>query len=253
MAGTGRRARIDQPWQAHALAVSCDRTDPSCLVAERRFQQLDPDNALAWVIGLPDASPGEQGDRAMLRAAQATRIDRHEAELLDAAIAFASRILPGLSAQARITPPRFALEIWNRIGIVRYGVYCRRAVTAHDDPTVESACLSLVTKVGPAMKPRISDEMAAASMIVSFSADPAERARASHRYRDARWVFSAWKQLPAGSEHDDDAHLRALRDNGELAYVQLLVAAAHLPLDAPAEFVTREPLPMQRQASVATK
>jgi hypothetical protein len=245
--------KIDQPWQAHALAVSCEPADPACRVAVHRFQQLDPDNALAWLIGLPDLHAGEQGDLQLQRAAQAARIDRHEGALLDAAMAFAPGILPGLSAEARVTQPRFALEVWNRIGVVRWGIYCRRVVLAHVDPAVDSACLALVSKVGPAMKPRVSDEMAAASMIVGFSPDPAERVRASHRYRDARWVFSAWKQLPAGAEHDDDAHVRALRDDGELAYVKSLLTAAHLPLEAPSEFVTREPLPIQRAVAGSDK
>ncbi len=244
--------RIDQPWQAQWLALSCDVSDPACTVAIQRFRELDPDNAAAWLMGLPD-TPDGKGDRLLLRAVQAPRFDHHEADFLDAAMAFATRLTSNLPAEARIAPADFALEIWNRVGKFaykfKYNGYCGHSIAARNAPAVENACLAIVAKIQPAMKPWLSDEFAAATLTFNLSRNPVEQAQSLRKYRDLRWIYTALKKLPPGSEPDAAARFRAIREHGEFAYVKSLVASAHLPLEAPAEFVTVEPLPWPRHTS----
>jgi hypothetical protein len=244
--------RIDQPWQAQWLALSCDAPDPACTVAIQRFRELDPDNAAAWLMGLPD-TPGERGDRLLLRAVQAPRFDHHEADFLDAAMAFATRLIPNLPAEARIAPADFALEIWNRVDKYaykfKYNPYCGGSLAARNAPAIENACLAIVGKIQTAMKPWLGDEFGPATLTFNLSHNPVEQAQAARRYRNARWIYSTWKQLPPGSEPDAATHFRAIRDYGELAYLKSLVASAHLPLEAPAEFVTVELHTWPRHAS----
>ena len=87
------------------------------------------------------------------------------------------------------------------------------------------------------------DEVMAAAKGIATSDTEAVRAQQWRRLKNARWLYSAWKQLPPGAELDDAAHVEAIRGQGELVYLQSIVEAAGLPLTAPEEFVTREPLP----------
>ena len=240
--------RIAEPWQAQVLAESCDRPDPICAIAIERFRQIDPDNAAAWLTGMPE-KPSDHGDRMLLRAAIAPRISHAQTAFFDAAMTFGERLAPMMDADARVAPADFALETWSRVGSFEYpSDYCRRSLAERDAPAIETACSAVVHKAEHDPKRWLIDELAPSAITMHMSGDPTIRSQAWRRLRNARWIYSVWQQLPAGSEPDADAHARAYRDLGELAYLKSLVVAAHLPLDAPENFVTLEPLPWPRHS-----
>jgi len=246
-------AEAERPWQAQALAQACDAGEPACAKAITRFRELDPDNAAAWIVGLPKEL-GEEGDQHVLRAASSARLDNHASDLLDAAVAFAGRLLPTLHPSVRVTPTEFALEAWYQTGVFAYPhYYCKKSFGERDAPAIEDACRAIIGKIQPAMHPNMLDEIMAAVMTMRMSSDPAVQAQAWQRLRNARWVYSVWKQLPPDSQRDTTVMLRIYREQGEMAYLKSLVVAAHLPLEAPGEFVTREPLPWARHATAAAK
>ena len=238
-------AKIEQPWHAQVLAQSCPQAGPECSTALARFRSLDPDNAAAWMLALPKALSRE-GDQQLLRAANVARLDNASAAFIDAARAFAAQLMPRLDAKIRIEPASFVLAAWNKTGVFGYNsvnAYCRRSFTERSAEAVESACRAIFAKVEPSMRPMLLDEVMAAAKGIATSDTEAVRAQQWRRLKNARWLYSAWKQLPPGAELDDAAHVEAIRGQGELAYLQSIVAAAGLPLTAPEEFVTREPLP----------
>jgi hypothetical protein len=243
-------ARIDRPWQAQVLASTCDVVDPVCQRAIVRFQQIEPDNAAAWLDGIPRDSKGINAhyDALMLRAAAAPRLSHSETEISDAATAFGTSLAPSLDGKARVSPGDFAIEAIGRLGVIRYPLkYCEDSLAARDAPAIEAACDAVHAKIQPAMHPWLGDEIVAATYAMSTARDQASREQAWQRLRNVRWIYSVWKQLPPALEASGGPyHLRMAHAHGELAYVRSLVAKAGLPVEAPPEFVTREPLPWKR-------
>ena len=241
--------RIDHAWEAEVLAENCDLPDPNCSAAIERFRALDPDNAAAWMLGLPDA-PGEQGDRLLLRAASAPHIS-HPTASVDAALAFGARLMPTLDADARLSPIVFAGETMGSIDVFNYPTdYCKRSLAERDAPAIEAACVAIYRKIGPGMNPGFTDEVTSATALMQISSDPVQRAQAWRRLRDVSWIYLVYDQLPPDlNESYVQRHLQVTHDQGHLAWMKSQVAAAGLPLVAPDEFVTREPLPWPRHAS----
>ncbi|MBS0574992.1 MAG: serine/threonine protein kinase [Proteobacteria bacterium] len=244
---------ITKPWQAQLLAESCRNYDgdPDCAKAILRFRQLDPDNALAWIQGMPWVL-GKPADDQLLRAARAPRWDRADAALLDAALAFGKTH----RSLTRMEPHAFALEVadsrWQFLGDI--GSYCRRSRHFRNQPAIEQACIALFLKVHPLMNPSQLDEQTAQEMLLHFAEDPSIRAEAEKRWRNVRWARSARNQLLASRDFDAAHHFQILRARGEYAYEQELLLAAHLPIDAPPEFATIQPLrwPKYQPPSVTT-
>ncbi|MEO6065779.1 MAG: hypothetical protein ABIP49_08395, partial [Lysobacterales bacterium] len=136
-----------------------------------------------------------------------------------------------------------ALEAWSQTGVFAYPHhYCKRSFGERDAPAIEAACRAIIAKIQPDVHPNMLDEIMAAVMTKRMSTDPAVQAQAWQRLKNARWVYSVWKQLPPGADPESTAKFRMYREQGEMAYLKSLVAAAGLPLEAPEEFVTREPL-----------
>jgi hypothetical protein len=238
--------KTDQPWQAQLLAANCDLPDPACTRAIERFRELDPDNAAAWLLGLPDA-PSDEGDRLIRRAASAARLAHADAGV-DAALAFAGRLTPMLDAESRVSPEVFASESAANVSWIALPVgYCTRSVAERDAPAVEADCLAIFRMVGPQMHPGLLDEIGATTGLMHLSRDPAERAQAWQRLRNVRWVYSADRQLPPKlSDADYALRVRTIRDHGHLEWTRMRVAKAGLPIEAPEAFVTAEPLPWPR-------
>ncbi len=241
-------AKADQPWQVQFLAQSCDQTRPTCLAAIERFRALDPDNAAAWMMAMP-TEPSDEADQRLLRAASAPRLDHHEDAFLDAASAFGARLMPTMPPELRVTPPEFAHDVWIETGTFDFPMeYCHHAFTDRDATAVQDGCRTLFAKVDAAMRPSLLDELVAAAMRKKMTAEPSAQAQALDRLRNARWIYSVWRQLPQGTESDEAAQVEAIRAHGELAYVKELVAAAHMPAEAPATFVTKGSKPWKRRA-----
>jgi hypothetical protein len=240
-------ARIDKPWEAQLLAQNCERSTPSCGAAILRFRALDPDNAAAWLIDLPDR-PDAGADTRLLRAAGAKRLDNHSTEVYDSALEFGTRVLPTLDPALRVTPELFTLQVWHSTENFDYPTsYCKQAFVQRDAPTVVDACRAIYAKITPDMKPNLVDELNAAAMAKRLAPDPSVAAQAWKRYRDGRWVYSVYRQLPPEKQDlGDPEHMRIERGNGEYAYLKYLVVKAHFPTEAPSNFVTSEPLPWPR-------
>lgn len=238
-------AKVDQPWQAQALAQSCEITRPACLQAIERFRALDPDNAAAWTLAMPPEA-NDDGDRRLLRAAAAPRLVHHDAELVDAALAFGKELMPKVDASLRVSPGEFAHEVWEESGPIDYPTdYCRRSFVERDVQPLRDACHSLFAKVDEQMRPSLYDELVAASAMRKM--EPATATAPSTRLRDARWLWSVRRQLPPGTEPDEALSIAAIRDHGELAYLRTLFASAHLPVAAPPRFASRESMPWSRR------
>jgi hypothetical protein len=107
----------------------------------------------------------------------------------------------------------------------------------------------LFAKVDATMRPSLLDEIVAASVEKKMRANASEQVQAWTRLRNARWIYSVWRQLPPTAEADEAAQVQAIRAQGELAYLKSLVASAHMPVEAPATFATKEPLPWKRRAA----
>lgn len=245
-------AKADQPWQLQMLAQQCVDARESCKTAKRRFRELDADDAAAWLDDFPDQTIGSAGDAQLLRAAAASRLDSHVVEFIDAARAYATELMPMLKREWRITPDQFALQTWLNTGAINFGEplkYCERSYQQRNLPAIESACRAIFAKITPQMRPTLVDEQIAGVSMARMPGDPAAQARGRKRFRDERWVYSAYEQLPPGSQLGDAAEVQIFRDRGEFAYWQTLVAKAGLPLEAPPEFVTREPLPWTKTAA----
>lgn len=245
-------AKADQPWQLQMLAQQCVDARESCKTAKRRFRELDADDAAAWLDDFPDQTIGSAGDAQLLRAAAASRLDSHVVEFIDAARAYATELMPMLKREWRITPDQFALQTWLNTGVINFGEplkYCERSYQQRNLPAIESACRAIFAKITPQMRPTLVDEQIAGVSMARMPGDPAAQARGRKRFRDERWVYSAYEQLPPGSQLGDAAEVQIFRDRGEFAYWQTLVAKAGLPLEAPPEFVTREPLPWTKTAA----
>jgi hypothetical protein len=131
--------------------------------------------------------------------------------------------------------------------------YCRNAFILRDAKAVQEACRTLFAKVDASMQPSLYDEVAAASMEKKMTPDEPVPGRNWARLRNARWVYSVWRQLPPGAEGDEAAEVRALRTDGELAYVKSLIAAAHMPVEAPRTFVTKEPQVWKQRESTDSR
>ena len=249
-------ARIDRPWQAQVLASTCDLDDPVCQRAIARFQQIEPDNAAAWLDGIPRDSKdiNQHYDDLLLRAAAAPRLSHSETEISDAATAFGTSLAPRLDGEARVSSGDFAIEAIGRLGVITYPLkYCEISMARRDAPAIEAACDAVHAKIQPAMHPWLGDEIVAATYAMCTARDPAAREQAWQRLRNVRWIYSVWKQLPPALEASGGPyHLRMAHAHGELAYVRSLVAKAGLPVDAPPEFVTREPLPWKRHKDAAS-
>ena len=238
-------AKAHQPWHAQMLAQSCPGPAKVCAAAVERFRALDPDNAAAWILQLPQTL-SDAGDRQLLRAANASRLDNASRPFVDAARAFADRLMPTLDESIRTTQAFFVVETWSATGTFDYKSahdYCKRSFTERSAPQIEQACRAIFEKVGPSMQPMLVDELVSAATGIKTSEDPAMRARQWRRFKNARWIYSAWKQLLPDMEWSAQVHATAIREQGELAYLKSMVASAGLPLEAPEEFVTREPLP----------
>jgi serine/threonine protein kinase len=241
-------AKADQPWQAQMLAQSCGQTRPACVAAVERFRALDPDNAAAWMMGMP-ADPSDEADRNLLRAANAQRLDHHAGAFLDAATAFGIRLMPTMAPELRVTPPEFAHDVWIEAGPFDFPTdYCRHAFTDRDVTNIQDACRKLFAKVDASMQPSLLDEIVAASIEKKMPGSASAQVQAWIRLQDARWIYAVWRQLPPTAESDEAAQVQAIRAQGELAYVKSLVTAAHMPIEAPRSFVTKEPSPWKRRA-----
>jgi len=248
----GAVAKADQPWQLQMLAQQCVDARDSCKTAKRRFRELDADNAAAWLDDFPDQPLGDAGDAQLLRAAAASRLDSHIVEFIDAARGYASDFMPTLKPEWRITPDQFALQAWLNTGVINFGLplkYCERSYQQRDLPAVENACRAIFAKITPQMRPTLVDEQIAGISMATMPGDPGAQALGRKRFRDERWVYSAYEQLPPGSHLSDAEEVQIFRDRGEFAYWQNLVAKAGLPLEAPSEFVTREPLAWTKTAA----
>ncbi|HEV2608359.1 MAG TPA: serine/threonine-protein kinase [Xanthomonadaceae bacterium] len=249
-------ARIDRPWQAQVLVSTCDVVDPVCQRAIVRFQQIDPDNAAAWLDGIPRDSKdiNARYDALLLHAASTHRLSHSETEISDVATAFGTILAPSLEGDARVSPGDFAIEAIGRLGVIRYPLkYCQVSLALRDAPEIEAACNAIHAKIQPAMHPWLGDEIVAATYAMSTAPDPASREEARRRLRNVRWIYSVWKQLPPALEASAGPYqLRMAHAHGDLAYVRSLVAKAGLPVEAPAEFVTREPLPWKRHNGAAS-
>ena len=245
-------AKADQPWQLQMLAQQCLDTRDSCKAAKRRFRELDADNAAAWLDDFPEQPIGDAGDAQLLHAAATTRLDSHAVEFIDAARAFATQFMPTLTPEWRITSDRFALQAWLNTGVINFAEplrYCERSYQERDLPAIENACRAIFARITPQMLPTLLDEEIAGISMARMPGDAGAQARGRKRFRDERWVYSAYEQLPPGSQLGDAAEVQIFRDRGEFAYWQALVAKAGLPLEAPPEFVTREPLPWTKNAA----
>ena len=169
--------------------------------------------------------------------------------VFDAATAFGTRLMPTMPPELRVTAPEFAHDVWIETGTFDYPMdYCRHAFIDRDVKTVQDACRALFAKVDPTMHPSLLDEVVAAAMQKKMVGNTSAQAQTWTRLRNARWIYAVWRQLPTGAEADEAAQVQAIRANGELAYVKSLVAAAHMPIEAPASFVTKEPTPWKRRA-----
>jgi serine/threonine protein kinase len=240
-------ARADKAWQAQLLAQGCDATTRTCDAAIQRFRELDPDNAAAWLVGL-SGPPDSATDANILRAAKATRLDNHSTDVYAAAVNFGSRVLPTLEPRLRETPEMFALEVWHSTDNISYPTdYCKQAVTQRNAPMIVDACREIYAKITPDMRPNLVDELQAAAMAKRLASNPDDTAQAWKRYRDGRWIYSVFQQLPPGqNDLGPVAELGMEREKGEFAYVKYIVSAAHFPTEAPSNFVTSEPLAWPR-------
>jgi serine/threonine protein kinase len=236
------------PGEIHVLAESCDRSWPSCVRIANRFRETQPDNVPAWLMDLPQ-TPGPEGDARLENAARAANWTTHQDEFLAAALAFARSLGPyRVDDKLSLAPEGIALFSWYHTGVVGYPTkYCQQAFEERDAPQVEAACRRIFERVGPAMKPTLLDEIVAAVVLVRISAPGPEHDRAWQRLRDDRWVYSAWEQLSPRTTPDAAATLDEVRRMGEFGHFREEMRRAGLPLTAPEEFVTREPLPWVRK------
>ncbi|MBS0463005.1 MAG: serine/threonine protein kinase, partial [Proteobacteria bacterium] len=230
-------------WQAQILAESCDPDAPECKMAIQRFREIDPGNAAAWMLGLRNETPTEAFSH-LQRAASAPRLDNHAAEIIDAAATVAGRLSPHLPDDAKIGSAGLVLQIWNAIPPLKFPIgYCRQAIHKDNGTAALDACVKVFAKVRAQMRPRVGDELTAAIVELRMASDPTMKATAWQRYRDIRWVYSSYVNLPQRQrDTGNDEIVRMYRDKGELAYLKFRLVAAGIPLAAPADFVTAEPI-----------
>jgi hypothetical protein len=232
-----------QAWHWQALAQACNSAEPACARVIAQFRVADPDNAAAWLVGLPKVADAN-ADARLVRAAAAARLDTHQDEVLAAGSALATRVLPFPAVGPAFSAAEITLQAWLITEPVPLPVdYCQQAFRERDVPEVHAACRAVFAKVEPSMKPTLLDEQRAATMQMGMATDAAARARAWQRLRDLRWNYSAWSQLGERAQTDPAKMLSSIRALGEHGHFRADVQAAGLPTSAPTEFVTREPLP----------
>lgn len=246
--------RIDQRWQVRLLAESCNDFDgnPACAAVIRRLQELDPDNGFSWLYGLHWSLGAAGGDPQLLRAARSPRMDQATGEILDAALAFgrSHRLQTGMD------PDAFALEIDHMRShdwMFNLRSYCYRSQTLRDAPAMDRACADVFQHITAAHDKSLFSALYAPQSVLQGSDDPSMRKWAEQNWRNVRWVLSARSQLPVSRQDVDPAtHVRLQREHGQYAYYQALLRAQHIPVEAPTDFVTAEPVPWPRhRASTA--
>ena len=256
-------SRADQPWQLRALTLlpgnigrsgeSTESRMAASLAARARYRERDPNNADALAIQYQGSGAhwlNEETDRLIVSMSQTSRLENHVPEFIDAARAYANRLMPALPERLRMTPDQFALRVLDgffQSNVALPGDYCAKSFQERASPSIDDACRAIFAKVTPETRPSWWTESNAAMVTLQTTNDPSTRAQALKRYRNARWIYTVWMQLPPDSRFDDPAQVQVIRDRGEYAYMQSVVAKAGLPLEAPDEFVTPEPLPWARR------
>ena len=241
-------AQAKEPWEVQTLAQSCDSHWPSCQRLIQRFRQTQPDNAEAWMLSMPK-SPGPEGDAVLQRIADAPNWDLHQNEFLGAAMDFAQQLASAPSGDMPLaTPEEIAGSAWFHTGLAPYPLkYCESAFLERDVPAVRANCRRIFARIGPETKPTLLDEVLAGIMLVRMAPDDASLEQARKRLRDARWIHSAWAQLKSRQLPKAKEGIPIIRQLGEFGYFREEVRKAGLPVEAPPEFVMREPLPWQRK------
>ena len=254
-------AKADQPWQLRALSVlpvtGRQGESPGLRAAASRqaindYRERDPGNIDAW--GLLYEKSGrywlnDETDRLIVAMSRASRVDNHAPEFIDAARAYASRLMPNLPARLRMSPDQFAMRLLDGVYPVEVALpvnYCVKSFQERSSLPIEEACRTIFAKVTPGTRPSLRTEMQTALVAVQTASSSSAHPDLLRRYRNARWIYSAWMQLPPDSRFDDPAQVQVIHDRGDYAYMQAIVAKAGLPLEAPDEFVTPEPLPWKR-------
>jgi len=254
-------AKADQPWQLRALSllpVTGRQGQSSGLraAASRKaiddYRERDPDNIDAWGLLYEESGRywlNDETDGLIVAMSRASRADNHAAEFIDAARAYASRLMPNLPERLRMSPDQFAMRLIAGVYPVEVALpvkYCVKSFQERSSPAIEEACRKVFAKVTPGTRPSLQTEMDTAMVALQTDGNSSAHPDLLRRYRDARWIYSAWMQLPPDSRFDDPAQVQVIHDRGEYSYMQAIGAKAGLPLEAPDEFVTPEPLPWRR-------
>ncbi len=253
-------AKTDRPWQLRALALLpvtgrqgefTGLREAASRQAVNDYRERDPDNLDAW--GALHEESGhwlsDETDRLIVSMSRASRVDNHAPEFIDAARAYANHLMPSLPERLRMSPDQFAMRLLAGVFPIEVALpvnYCVKSFQERSSLPIEEACRTIFAKVTPGTHPSLQTEMNTAMVALQTTSNASAHADLLKRYRNARWIYSAWMQLPPDSRFDDPAQVQIIRDRGEYFYMQTIVAKAGLPLEAPDEFVTPEPLPWKR-------
>ena len=262
-----RAAGTDDPLVLSSLAMDCPASPPACdaPAARERLRAIDPDNALVWIMDLPDASD-DRFDAALLRVASAQRFDMRWLERTRRYAALLTPIEPSAQLLAAV-PDDFGIaataEDFNMVMAVGMSMAeaapplqgiarpCRAAAELAATPR-RDACHTLAAMLATESDNLLS-ALLGARLWQALATTDIDRAAATTTARELAWLQESTGELQADAgPHFVSEVLERYRepDATELSVMRDRLREEGIALDPPATWL---PASEQRSKDAAAK
>lgn len=240
-------------WTYFAAAAFCNVDHATCRDSRDAYRKVAPDNAAAILMTLPEdlvaaGLPGsfpEAFDAAVIDASHAPRFQQVHADALPAIQATAAHVRDRLDPADPIEAAFIARETWRLLGfdlLHRLGTYCRFSAHHRDRPDIDAACARLFTRATESDPLFLRHQRDARCLLLHHLPFGETRDRVREEFRQLSWLSNAAQFLPYARD-DHTVWATEIRAGGSIGYLKARLSKAGLPTEAPAAFITVDPMP----------
>lgn len=238
-------------YDCPASAAACDRT-----AALARLREIDPDNALVWLVDLPGGTPDDAAalDATLEQAARATRFDMHYVERAARYAELLGPIEPSASLLAAI-PTEFlvpatadGVQMMVALGFVLGQsvpaitpiTNTCKAAAAHPGSARHTSCRAIAGTLASTSDSLLGARIGS-NLQLALAAPGAERDAAGATQRKLAWLWEAGAELQSSGADDPvftAEQLARWRTPGatELSMLRDLLRDQGVPLDPPTDW-----------------